>query len=130
MRTFFARKSQNFSVDVVVVVVILLFVGVFFVANTTQVEDEDLLSDRISQQERVADDVVSNLVDMDILSVEDELDREKFKQLDGEKIKESFGVFQDICISFEEGGRVVNVTGEESFGKGSSSIIINGKRCS
>ena len=121
------KKSQNFSLDIIIVVIIILFVGLTLIINQAEETETQVLDKRLEEQEKIYRMVIKNLEDRDILNSENEINKKLIKNLDEQAIK-SFGVSHEICISFEIDEKLIEV-GDNKLGIGSSDITINGTNC-
>lgn len=126
------KKGQSFSIDVLVVVMVVLFGVIFLVANkvndsSTNGKDIAALQEQVAEQSRI---IVDEFKASKIIDEENNIEVPNLLQLDVQKIKEDLNIQNDFCIVFEKDGNLVKIDPENNVtGVGSSSIIVNGVPC-
>lgn len=126
-----SKKSQAFSTDIIIVVVIVLFAALFLViTQINNIESGTGVEQRYEQASLQADLVVDKLKEQEILDPENNLDVEKLMTLDEEQLKQELNIKNDFAIVFEKDGKLVKVDPENDINcVGSNNIIVNGEVC-
>lgn len=126
------KKGQSFSTDVIIVVIILLFAGLFLVMTTISDVSDDSSNSGVTYEEASAkaDIVFENLKNENIVGVNNEVDVEKLLSMDEEAIREKLNIQGEFCIAFEKDGNLVKIDPDNNVnGIGSSNIQINDVPC-
>lgn len=127
-----SKKGQGFSMDIMIVVVVLLFGVVFLVASKlgdTQDNSEnfDNLQEKASEQSRV---IVDELKSNDIIDSNNNIAVENLLSMDVQHLKEELNIKNDFCIVFERDGKLVRIDPDNNVnGIGSDKIIVNDIPC-
>jgi len=126
------NKSQSFSTDIIVVVVIVLFGAIFLIMNqSNNLKNEQTIDVVYKQASKDSKLVVENLKFNKVIDSENKIDTNKLLQMDEANIKEQLGIKNDFAITFEKNGKLVKIDPENNINCiGSKSIIINGQSCS
>lgn len=126
------KKSQTFSADLLIVIVIVLFGVLFLVVQKTQsLSDEGaLFEEKYEEASEKTKVIVTELKQKEVLSQENEVDIEKLLQLDEKQLKEELGISGDFAIVFEKDGKLVKIDPENDVTCiGSNKIIVNDEVC-
>lgn len=126
------KKSQSFSVDILVVVAILLFGVIFLIAN--KISDADNNEKKVQLIEEKAEEqsnrIALELKNKQILDSQNNIEVGKLLQLNVQELKEDLNIDNDFCIVFEKDGNLVKIDSENNIhGIGSDKIIVNGQNC-
>jgi hypothetical protein len=125
------KKSQSFSADLLVVIVILLFGALFLVMNQINKVDEADLNQIYKQASEDSRIIVEELKSSQILNEENNVDVDKLMSIDLDQLREDLNIQEDFCIVFEKDDKLVKIDPENNInGIGSSEIIVNGVPCS
>ena len=124
------KFGQIFSTDIVVVIIVILFGAIFLVMN--QINQKQNLSPeeiyQIAQTESSL--VINNLKSTEIINSDNSINVDKLLLLSEEEIREELNLKNKFCIVFEKDGKLVKIDpNSNTFGKGSSDIIVNGEPC-
>ncbi len=124
------KKAQNFSADILVVIIIVLFGALFLVINKIN-EEEKVDFEAISKQStRDSQLIATELETQGILEGNNEVNVEKLLQLDEEEIKSELGIEGDFAIVFERDGKLVKIDPDNNINcVGTSNVIVNGVPC-
>jgi low affinity Fe/Cu permease len=126
------KKSQSFSIDILVVVAVLLFGIIFLVANKVNDTDNnhqkiELIEEKAQEQSNM---ITEELKKKEILDAQNNIEVEKLLQLDIQDLKETLNIDNDFCIVFEKDGNLVKIDSENNInGIGTDKIIVNGQNC-
>lgn len=124
-------KSQAFSTDIVVVIIIILFGALFLVMNKINtLETENNFEQVYGEASTDSKIIVDNLKKSEVLDEENKVDVSLLLSLDEQQIKEELGITNDFAIVFEKDGKLVQIDPENNINCiGSSNIIVNGQVC-
>jgi hypothetical protein len=126
------KKSQSFSMDILVVIAIVLFGVIFLVANKlgdTQDNQQNIenIKDKASEQSRI---IFNEFKSSQIIDSENNVQIEHLLQSNIEDMKHDLNIDNDFCIVFEKDGKLVKIDPENNVnGFGSDKIIVNGQPC-
>lgn len=124
------KKSQTFSADLLVVIVILLFGALFLVMNQinkVDSKDVDALYAKAAEDSRV---IVEELKTKQVLDGESNVEVDKLMAIDLDQLRQDLNIREDFCIVFEKDGKLVKIDPENNVnGVGSSNIVVNGMPC-
>ncbi len=125
-----SKKSQSFSTDILVVVVIILFGILFLVMNKINTSQDVDLNQKYAEADTNSKAIFNNFKSNQILDDENKVNMEKILTLDKNKLREELGIKSDFAIVFEKDGKLVKIDPENNVNCiGSSNIIINGVSC-
>ena len=126
------KKSQSFSTDIIVVVVIVLFGAIFLVMNqSNNLKNNQNINQVYTQSSKDSKLIVNNLKSNNIIDSENRIYSSKLLQLNEKDLKEQLGIKNDFAIVFEKDGKLVKIDPENNINCiGSSNIIVNGQKCS
>lgn len=129
---YFNKKSQSFSTDIIVVIVLILFGSLFFVTyqiNSTNANVETI-DDKFSAANSEANIVIENLKNKNIIDSENEVDVEKLLTINEQNLREELGLSKEFAIVFEKDGKLVKIDPENNINCiGSKNIVVNGVEC-
>jgi type II secretory pathway pseudopilin PulG len=124
------QKSQSFSADLIVVVVIILFGALFLVINQLGVSDNDqgqtttrAYEEVSSQAQLIYDDMKTDRV----ISTKNEIQEERYLSMNHDEIKQELNIEGDFAVAFERDGKLVKVGGVNCVGSGK--FQVNGETC-
>lgn len=125
------KKSQSFSTDIIIVVVIILFGTLFvIVSQINSIEQGPALEEKYAKANLQSEMIVQNLRQKDIISNQNQVDVNRLLLLSEDQIREELNIDSDFAIVFEKGGRLVRIDPENNINCiGSQNIIINGVPC-
>lgn len=124
------NKAQNFSADILVVVIIILFGVIFLVINKINQENEGNLNELVDEATVESKIIYDNLIEKEILNSESKVDVDKLLSLSEAEIKEELNIKNDFAIVFEKDGKLVKIDPENNITcVGSSEIIVNNVPC-
>ena len=123
-------KSQSLSADIVIVVIIILFAGLFLVINQVN-EEEGKELDVIYQEAQVQSGAIyDSFKRKSIIGQENEIDANRLLSLDYESLRQELNLKHDFAIVFEKNGTLVKIDAENNINcVGSDKIIVNGQPC-
>ena len=126
------NKSQSFSTDIIVVVIIVLFGAIFLIMNQSNnlknEQNVDMVYNQASKDSKL---IVENLKSNKVIDSENKIDTNKLLQLNEADLKEELGISGDFAIVFEKDGKLVRIDPENNINcVGSSNIVVNGQSCS
>ncbi len=126
------KKSQSFSTDIVVVIVIVLFGALFLIMNKINTVESGTSIEDLSKEAAVSSKlIVETLKTEDVIDSENKIDVNKLLQLNEDELKEELGIKDDFAIVFEKDGKLVKIDPENDINCiGSNNIIVNGQECS
>jgi len=125
-----SKKTQSFSTDILVVVVIILFGILFIVMNKINTQDKVNINQKYDEASTDSKVIYNNLVAKKILDSENKVDMKKLLVLDQNQLKQELGIKNDFAIVFEKNGKLVKIDPENNINCiGSSNLIINGIAC-
>lgn len=127
------KKGQSFSIDLLIVIVVILFGVLFLVMNEIQKVDtgsKDIneLQEKSTEQSKI---IVDELKMSNIIDDNNNVEIEQLLQVDMEQLKADLNIDNDFCIVFEKDGKLVKIDpNNEVYGIGSTSdIAINNIPC-
>jgi len=124
-------KSQSWSLDVIIAVVV--FVGAFLLFFSAVQNDEDTkLEDAKKEVIYILAAIKSEDSAYSIMKNDEVKDEELFKLTenpDFQALKENLGVKNDFCIFFEDANGDVLLINGSVYGVGSPNIQIAGQQC-
>lgn len=125
------KKSQAFSTDIVIVVVIILFGALFLVMNKINTIENSSISEQVySDATKDSNVIVDNLKKKNIIDSENKVNADLLLSLDEAELKEELGITGDFAIVFEKDGKLVQIDSQKNINCiGSKSIIVNGQSC-
>lgn len=125
------NKSQAFSTDIVIVVILILFGTLFLVINKiNNLENDTNFEEIYADASTESNLIVDNLKKFEIINREDMIDANLLLSLNKEQLKEDLGITNDFAIVFEKDGKLVQIDPENNINcVGSSNIIVNGQSC-
>lgn len=124
------KNGQSFSVDILVVIVVLLFGGLFVVM--TKIDSAENQNIEVKYEQAAVDSkiLVENFKTNGIIDSENNVNVEKLLLMDDQQIKEELGIKNDFAIVFEKDGKLVKIDSDKGVNcVGSSEIIVNGVSC-
>lgn len=125
------NKTQSFSTDLVIVVILVLFGALFLVV--TQIDKTETgpsLDEKYEIASLQAKLVVDNLKNSKVIDEQNNVDVERLLSLNDEELKEELGLTNDFAIVFERDGNLVKIDPENDVNCiGSSNIVVNGQVC-
>ncbi len=127
-----SKKAQTFSVDIVIVIVIVLFGALLLVlGQISEVEKEPTLEERYDTASLDAQIIFENLKERGIVQRSDNsVDTQELLTINDESMREELGISGKFCIVLERNGKLVRIDPQSSVnGVGSEDIIINGEPC-
>ncbi len=126
----FQKKSQTFSADLFVVVIVILIGVLFLVINKINTNEVVNTEEIEKEAEKEADLIFKTFEEKNILNENGDLDIISIKNLDYEKLKEDLNIKGDFAIVLEKDGKLVKFSpNEDQTCFGSDKIIVNGKPC-
>jgi len=125
------KKTQQFSADIIIVVIIVLFGGLFLVLNKINEADKTNLEDVYKQATTTSNLIVNDLKKKGVIDNQNNVEVDLLLALDEAKLKEELGIKGDFAIVFEKNGNLVKIDAENGVNcVGSSKIVVNGVACS
>jgi len=121
------KKTQSFSTDVIIVVIIILFGTLFLVANKINTVESKTIGEVQSQASDDSDIIYSSLKDSKVIDSKGVIDANKLLALNDVQLKEELGIKSDFAITFEKNGKLVKIGNKNCIG--STNIIVNGQIC-
>lgn len=123
-------KGQNFSADVLVVVIIVLFGALFLVINQINKEEKidfEILSEQSTKDSKV---IFDELKEKNIIQTQGDVNIQRLLQINSEDLKNELGIQGDFAIVFERDGKLVKLDPYNNINCiGSNNIIVNGVPC-
>ena len=128
----YKKKSQSFSTDIIVVVVIVLFGAIFLIMNqSNNLKNDKNINQVYDQASKDSKLIYNDLKTSKIIDSENRIDTNKLLQLNEADLKEKLGITGDFAIAFEKDGKLVKIDPENNINCiGSKNIIVNGQSCS
>lgn len=125
------KNAQAFSADILVVIVIVLFGGLFLVMNKIDEERSEDISVRAEAAAEESRIIVNELENTNVISQEDNsINKEELLTLDKEELKQRLDIENDFAIVFEKDGKLVQIDSQNDINcVGSSSISVNDQPC-
>lgn len=125
------KKSQSFSTDIIIVVVIILFGALFLVVNQiNSIEEGPTIEEKYAQANLQSEIIVENLRQKEVIDPENRVDVQRLLELNEQELREELNLENDFAIVFEKDGKLVKVDPENNINCiGSENIIINGVSC-
>lgn len=124
------KNGQTFSIDIIIVIIIILFGVLFLVINQINTQRGDDLN-IIRQEALIQSDLLfSNLKKDGIIGSSNEVNLELLLQLDQEELRNQLGLGAEFAIVFERDGKLIKIDPDNNVTcVGSSNIIVNGLPC-
>lgn len=124
------KKAQNFSADILVVVIIVLFGVLFLVINQINKEEKIDLEVISEQSTRDSKLIVDDLEQRGVLQTGGEVDIERLLQLNQNELRNELGIQGEFAIVFERDGKLVKIDPNNDINCiGSNKVIVNGVPC-
>lgn len=124
------NKAQNFSADILVVIVILLFGVLFLVMNQVSNQDSKKLDNTVKVVSQETDLILDQLKASSIIDDKNNVNVGNLMLVDVDKIKEDANIKGEFCIVFEKDGNLVKIDSENKIhGVGSDKILVNNAPC-
>ena len=126
------NRSQAFSTDIVIVIVLILFGTLFLVINKINNLETDNNFEEIYNEATVESNIiVDNFKKIEILDNENKVDANLLLSLNEDELKQELGITNDFAIVFEKDGKLIKIDPENNINCiGSNKIIVNGQSCS
>ncbi|MFW5705188.1 MAG: hypothetical protein ACOCXG_05085 [Nanoarchaeota archaeon] len=130
-KLFKTKFGQSFSTDIIVVVVLILFGGLFLIVLKLNDAGTDPAIDQKYEVAALESKVlIENFKKEGIIDNQNEVDVEKLMQIMPEEVKEDLNIGNDFAIVFEKDGNLVKIDPENNINcVGSEKIIVNGVQC-
>ena len=125
------KLGQNFSTDIIIVAVVVLFGVLFLVMNKINVTDDNQDYDSLTKKADLLNRVIiDELKKTEVIDDENHVQLEELLQLDTNELKETLSLPDDFCIVFEKDGKLIQIDSRNGInGIGSENIIVNDVRC-
>ena len=126
------KKSQAFSVDIVIVMLVVLFgVLILVMSQIGEIEKEPTLAERYETVSIEAQQIFDHLKENDIVKdSDDSVDVQELMLINEEEIRNELGISGKFCIVFSKNGDLVKIDSESSVnGVGSGDIKVRGEPC-
>jgi len=125
------KKSQSFSADLIVVIIIVLFGVIFLVVNKiNNVNNGSNLQEVSKKVSSEASVLFSNFKSSGIVDSDNNLNLNKLENINYENLKENLGISNDFAIVLEKNGKLVMIDSVKNVTCiGSNKIVVNGKHC-
>lgn len=125
------KKSQSFSTDILVVVIIVLFGALFIVMNKiNDTEEGPAIDQKYEQASLQANQIYDSLKKTEVIDEENKVDVERLLSVNDEDLKKQLGIQGKFCIVFEKDGKLVKIDPDNNVnGIGSDDIVVNGVPC-
>ena len=127
-----SKKAQSFSVDIVIVIVVVLFGALLLVlSQISEVEKEPTIEERQDTASLDSQIIFENLKERGIVQHSDNsVDIQELLTINDENMREELGISGKFCIVLEREGKLVRIDPHSPVhGVGSEDIIVNEEPC-
>jgi hypothetical protein len=125
-------RGQSFSTDIIIVVVLLLFGGLFLVVTQLDSYDDETSIEERYQEAAVDSKIVYDYLKSEEIILEDNsVETSRIVQIDVNNIKEELGLKNEFAIVFEKDGNLIKIDPEKNINcVGTDKIKVNDVVCS
>lgn len=124
------KKSQIFSMDIIIVtIIILVTIGFLIFGRINSLNNQNSSNSVVEQKsEEFSKKIIEDLEKSEIISADENIDIDKLKNLDYEELKNKLGIEQDFAIVLEKNNSLLKIEGE-SYCIGTDKISIDSQKC-